>query len=177
MSSRPRLHSRRSSGAEGRGRPPGRPDGEITSLAEYRRRRRFSPTPGAPAGDGVDLWPSLRRSRRIVPASPTHEGEVGRDSVRASEELTRARAARVGFLFGALTLSLGLLAGCATSSPAVASDYERDKSACVRASVGYNDSSYSLPFGRLPFDIDRDAYRRCMEARGYHLPPSGIEAP
>ena len=157
MSSRPRLHSRRSSGAEGRGRPPGRPDGEITPLAEYRRQRRFSPT-GAPA------------------ASPTAEGEVGRDSVRASEELTRARAARVGFGLGAITLSLGLLAGCATSSPAVPSD-ERDKSACVRASVGYNDSSYSVPFGRLPFDIDRDAYRRCMEARGYHLPPSGIEAP
>ena len=175
MSSRPRLHSRRSSGAEGRGRPPSRPDGEITSLAEYRRQRRFSPT-GAPAGDGVDLWPSLRRSRSIVPASPTAEGEVGRDSVRASEELTRARAARVGFGLGALALSLGLLAGCATSSPAVPSD-ERDKSACVRASVGYNDSSYSVPFGRLPFDIDRDAYRRCMEARGYHLPPSGIEAP
>jgi len=176
MSSRPRLHSRRSSGAEGRGRPPGRPDGEITSLAEYRRRRRFSPTPGAPAGDGVDLWPSLRRSGSIVPASPTAEGEVGRDSVRASAELTRARAARVGFGLGALTLSLGLLAGCATSSPAVPSD-ERDKSACVRASVGYNDSSYSLPFGRLPFDIDRDAYRRCKEERGYHLPPSGIQAP
>jgi len=92
-----------------------------------------------------------------VPASPTAEGEVGRDSVRASEELTCARAARVGFGLGALTLSLGLLAGCATSSPAVPSD-ERDKSACVRASVGYNDSSYSVPFGRLPFDIDRDAY-------------------
>jgi hypothetical protein len=137
MSSRPRLHSRRSSGAEGRGRLSGRPDGGI---------------------------------------SPTDEGEVGRDSVRASEELTRARAARVGFGLGALTLLLGLLAGCATSSPEVASD-ERDKSACVRASVGYDDSSYSVPFGRLPYDIDRDAYRRCIEERGYHLPPSGIQAP
>ena len=25
----------------------------------------------------------------------------------------------------------------------------------------------------LPFDLDREAYRRCMEARGYPLPPRG----
>lgn len=84
----------------------------------------------------------------------------------------RARASRVGVGLGAVALSLGLLAGCATSPPAVASDRERDVSACVRASVGFNNRGSS----HLPFDIDQDAYRRCLEERGYHLPPSGLGA-
>jgi len=87
----------------------------------------------------------------------------------------RAPGTAIGL--GSLVLSLGLLAGCATSPPAVAhgtpgapvSDRVREENACLRASVGQNDENYIL----LPFDIDREAYRRCMEARGYPLPPRG----
>jgi len=31
-------------------------------------------------------------------------------------------------------------------------------------------------FTRLPFDIDREAYQRCMEAHGYPLSPRGSAA-
>ena len=90
---------------------------------------------------------------------------------------TRAPGTRTAIGLGSLVLSLGLLAGCATSPPAVAdgrpgavvSARERDENACLRASVGLNEEGYIL----LPFDIDREAYRRCMEARGYPLPPRG----
>jgi hypothetical protein len=88
---------------------------------------------------------------------------------------THATGAAIGF--GSLVLSLGLLAGCAASPAAVAhgtpgvavSDRVREENACLRASVGPNDEGYIL----LPFDIDREAYRRCMEAHGYPLPPRG----
>jgi hypothetical protein len=49
----------------------------------------------------------------------------------------------------------------------------QNTSACVGASIGFNDRNYLL----LPFDIDRDAYRRCVEEHGYRLPPSGVQAP
>ena len=78
---------------------------------------------------------------------------------------------------GSLVLSLGLLAGCAASVPAVAqpapgvveSDRVREEKACLRVSVGRNDNGYVL----LPFDIDQEAYRRCMEPRGYPVTPRG----
>jgi len=78
---------------------------------------------------------------------------------------------------GNLVLSLGLLAGCATSPAVVAhgtpgapvSDRVREEKACLRASVGQDDEGFT----RLPFDIDRDAYQRCMEAHGYPLTPRG----
>jgi hypothetical protein len=78
---------------------------------------------------------------------------------------------------GNLVLSLGLLAGCAASPAAVAhgtadapvSDRVREERACLRASVGQNDEGFT----RLPFDLDRDAYQRCMEAHGYSLTPRG----
>ena len=76
-----------------------------------------------------------------------------------------------------LALSLGLLAGCAASPAVVAhgtpdapvSDRVREEKACLRASVGQNDEGFT----RLPFDIDRDVYQRCMEAHGYPLTPRG----
>jgi hypothetical protein len=77
---------------------------------------------------------------------------------------------------GSLVFSLGLLAGYAASVPAVAqapgavvSDRVREEKACLRVSVGQNDNGYVL----LPFDIDQEAYRRCMEARGYPVTPRG----
>lgn len=85
------------------------------------------------------------------------------------------RSTAVGF--GSLVLSFGLLAGCAASVPAVAqaapgvlvSDRVREEKACLRVSVGQNDKGYVL----LPFDIDQETYRRCMEARGYPVSPRG----
>lgn len=79
---------------------------------------------------------------------------------------------------GNLALSLGLLAGCATSPAAVAhgtpdapvSDRVREEKTCLRASVGQNDEGFT----RLPFDIDRDVYQRCMEAHGYPVTPRGV---
>lgn len=70
-------------------------------------------------------------------------------------------------------VSLGFLAGCAPSPHWVGSDREQNTSACVGASIGFNDRNYLL----LPFDIDRDAYRRCVEEYGYRPPPSGVQAP
>ena len=81
---------------------------------------------------------------------------------------------------GALVCSLALLTGCAAAAPRVAdgppgaavSDRVREEHACLRASVGQNDDGFT----RLPFDIDRDAYQRCMEAHGYPLTPRGTAA-
>lgn len=84
-----------------------------------------------------------------------------------------ARRSRAGTWLGALALSLGVLAGCATSPPLVASARKTDESACARASVGLNDRGYLL----LPFTLDREAYRRCLEERGYDRPPSVMQAP
>jgi hypothetical protein len=78
---------------------------------------------------------------------------------------------------GGLVVSLGLLASCAASVPAVAqaspgvvvSDRVREEKACLRVSVGQNDKGYVL----LPFEIDQETYRRCMEARGYPVTPRG----
>ena len=88
---------------------------------------------------------------------------------------THASGATLGL--GGLALSLGLLVGCAGSPAAVAhgapgpavSDRVREEKACLRASVGQNDDGFT----RLPFDIDREAYLRCMDAHGYPLTPRG----
>jgi hypothetical protein len=82
-------------------------------------------------------------------------------------------------LGSSLVLSLGLLTGCAASAsaPAVApgatvSDRVREGNACVRASIGQNDDGFIV----LPFAVDRDAYRRCMETHGYPRTPRGSAA-
>jgi len=88
----------------------------------------------------------------------------------------RARVRRLGMPLTGLVTSVGLLAGCATSAPAVtyskagvvASDRQRDENACLRSSIGSDEQGYLL----LPFDIDHEAYRRCMEARGYVAGPT-----
>ena len=82
---------------------------------------------------------------------------------------THAPEAAIGL--GGLILSLGLLAGCAASATGVAqgppdamvSDRVREEHACLRASVGQSDEGWIM----LPFDIDREAYRSCMESHGY----------
>jgi len=79
----------------------------------------------------------------------------GRDDIRALVPL-------VTVLLCALAVSLGMLARCATSPQWVGSDREQNTSACVGASIGFNDRNYLL----LPFDIDRDAYRHCVEEHG-----------
>lgn len=88
---------------------------------------------------------------------------------------THTPGAAIGL--GGLVLSLGLLAGCAASTPGVAqrpagaivSDRVREEHACLRASVGQSDEGWIM----LPFDIDREAYQSCMESHGYPLRPSG----
>ena len=78
---------------------------------------------------------------------------------------TPAPEAAIGL--GGPILSLGLLAGCAASATGVAqgpvSDRVREEHACLRASVGQSDEGWIM----LPFDIDREAYRSCMESHGY----------
>ena len=107
--------------------------------------------------------------------SEVDHGLHGSETTRARErDDMRAHASRVGVgVGGVLAVSLALLAACATSPPAVTSHRERDENACVLASVGFNDRGTT----DLPFNIDRDAYRRCLEERGYRLSPSGIQAP
>jgi hypothetical protein len=64
---------------------------------------------------------------------------------------------------------LVLLAGCASQQivyekPGVTKpERQRDENDCLRSAIGVDG------YGRLlaPYCIDRDAYRRCMEARGY----------
>jgi hypothetical protein len=70
-------------------------------------------------------------------------------------------------------VSCVLVAGCATSDTSSTvvytkagvgpADRQRDESECLRSSVGLDDQSRIL----VPFQIDRHAFRTCMEARGY----------
>ena len=68
-------------------------------------------------------------------------------------------------------LVIGLLFGCATRGLGVydkpgapEADLKRDRSACLRASA-----SEGEPFRFSGPTIDRDAFARCMEAKGYTL--------
>ena len=76
------------------------------------------------------------------------------------------RMYRVGVL-----AALGLLVGCATTEQKMvfdktgvsAAQRQQDENACMRETLGID------PEGRLfaPFTVDRGAYERCMQARGY----------
>jgi len=74
-----------------------------------------------------------------------------------------------------LLASLALLAGCASSATVAFSkagvtpaDRERDENTCLRESIGHKDGVAIL----LPFDVDRDAYQRGMQAKGYTVAPA-----
>jgi hypothetical protein len=86
----------------------------------------------------------------------------------------RATSLRAVMGVSGLLVSFGLLAGCATSSRVVytkpgvsAAEREQAENACLRTSIGLDDQSRIL----LPFEIDRTAFRSCMEARGYVTTP------
>jgi len=72
---------------------------------------------------------------------------------------------RVGVL-----AALGLSMGCATETKIVfdksgvsATQRQQDENTCLRETIGID------PEGRLfaPFTVDRGAYEKCMQARGY----------
>ena len=78
---------------------------------------------------------------------------------------------------GSLLVSFALMAGCATSDPGQivftkagtsAADRQKDENDCLRTSVGVDDQTRIL----VPFQLDRAAYRTCMEGRGYTATPS-----
>jgi len=68
-----------------------------------------------------------------------------------------------------LVLVLMALAACATEQIAFeklgvsSGDRQRDENACLRQAIGGETSGQLL----APYRIDRDAFIRCMEARGY----------
>ncbi len=70
-----------------------------------------------------------------------------------------------------LLVVIGLLVGCATTGLGVydkpgapEADVKQDRSACLRASANEGE-----PFRFSGPTIDRDAFARCMEAKGYTL--------
>jgi hypothetical protein len=75
----------------------------------------------------------------------------------------------------ALALCAGLLGACSTTTTAVgfrkpgadAADQRRDESACLQAASGLDNRGLIL----VPFELDRAAYQRCMESRGYVAEP------
>jgi len=72
---------------------------------------------------------------------------------------------------GILLASAVLLAGCAARQApyakpgATAADQQRDVGECVQNSLGHFERTHIL----LPYAIDRDAFRSCMEARSYRF--------
>lgn len=68
------------------------------------------------------------------------------------------------------------LAGCATAPAGVtyqkpgvaAADRREDENACLRSASGLDNEGLLL----LPFELDRAAYGRCMEGRGYVSGPA-----
>jgi len=64
---------------------------------------------------------------------------------------------------------LALLAGCATrqiafEKPGAApAERQQDEGACLREAIGTDTSDRIL----LPYQIDREVFTKCMEARGY----------
>ena len=69
-----------------------------------------------------------------------------------------------------ITLAMTMIVGgCATSrgtydKPGLGdTERRRDEAECLRAAVGSEDFRFLL----LPITIDREAYERCMQQRGY----------
>ena len=78
---------------------------------------------------------------------------------------------------GSLLISFALMAGCGTSDPGQivftkagvsAADRQKDENDCLRSSMGVDDQTRIL----VPFQVDRAAYTKCMEARGYTATPA-----
>ncbi len=74
-----------------------------------------------------------------------------------------------------LFLSLDLLGGCATQQRLVfdklgvtAADRQRDEDQCVRNAITQDTDGRLLTL----IVIDRDAYTRCMQTRGYTMRPA-----
>ena len=74
-------------------------------------------------------------------------------------------------IFPVILISCWLVAGCGTSraayeKPGVAEvDRKRDEAECAKASIG----GVGARRGFELYRIDREAYRQCMEGRGYTL--------
>lgn len=89
---------------------------------------------------------------------------------------TRSLNAATGV--GGLLVSFALMVGCATTADpgqmvftkagASAADRQKDENDCLRSSVGADDQTRIL----VPFQVDRAAYTKCMEARGYAATPA-----
>jgi len=89
---------------------------------------------------------------------------------------TRSLNAATGV--GGLLVSFALMVGCATTADpgqmvftkagASAADRQKDETDCLRSSVGVDDQTRIL----VPFQVDRAAYGKCMEARGYTATPA-----
>jgi hypothetical protein len=75
-----------------------------------------------------------------------------------------------------LTLSLSFLAGCGTQQRLVYDkpgavlppDAQRDENECLQGAITHDASGRILTL----MQIDRDAYERCMQARGYAARPA-----
>ena len=74
-----------------------------------------------------------------------------------------------------LLLSLGVLTGCATQQRMVydkagttAAARQQDEDQCVRSSITQDTEGRIL----MLFDVDRNAYARCMQGRGYTTQPA-----
>jgi hypothetical protein len=86
------------------------------------------------------------------------------------------RIPRVVMGVGSLLVSFGWLSGCAstdtgqivfTKAGVSAADHQKDENDCLRSSVGVDDQTRIL----VPFQVDRHAFRSCMEGRGYAATP------
>src|SRR5262249_38783338 len=107
---------------------------------------------------------------RIAPAARTPS-----TTRRLDHMGTRSLNAATGV--GGLLVSFALVAGCGTSDPgmivftkagASTADRQKDENDCLRSSVGVDDQTRIL----VPFQVDRAAYQKCMEARGYTASPA-----
>src|SRR5262245_10752440 len=129
----------------------------------YQRRR------GAPVEAGARAAATF--ADRIAPAARTLP-----TTRRLDHMGTRSLNAATGV--GGLFVSFALVAGCGTTSDpgmivfskagASTADRQKDENACLRTSIGTDDQTRIL----VPFQVDRAAYQKCMEALGYTASPA-----